>query len=89
MNNVTVTPRIEISSAQRTGGASVSLTQLHDTAVARMHLESWSPAGAASSTYVMTPTEMLLLADQLTTAALQIEARTAQRALQPTVLEAV
>lgn len=88
MNNVTVTPRIEISSAQRTGGASVSLTQLHDTAVARMHLESWSAAGTASSTYVMTPTEMLLLADQLTAVALQIEARTTQRELPSTILEA-
>lgn len=37
----------------------------------------------------MTPTEMLLLADQLTAVALQIEARTTQRELPATILEAV
>lgn len=90
MNHMTFSPRITLARAGQHGTTvEVGIDCRYGDAHASLCASSYAIGAQHRVSIDMTPTEMLLLADQLTTAALQIEARTAQRALQPTVLEAV
>lgn len=55
---------------------------------ASLSVRSCMASAQLRQSFDLTPTEMLLLADQLTAVALQIEARTTQRELPSTILEA-
>ena len=91
MKNFASTPDIAVTLAAKPYGISqinICINSYDDEQAATLRISAYGPASSNQLGVTMTPTEMLLLADQLTAVALQIEARTAQRELQPTILEA-
>ena len=89
MSAITFSPRITLSRAEQHGTTvEMGIDCRAGDAHASLSASSYAIGAQHRVSLDMTPTEMLLLADQLTAVALQIEARTTQRELPATILEA-
>lgn len=89
MSHMTFSPRITLARAGQHGTTvEVGIDCRYGDAHASLCASSYAVGAQHRVSLDMTPTEMLLLADQLTAMALQIEARTTQRELPSTILEA-